>query len=111
VAFDRGISVFHLLGLAEPAAVLAGVVLRGPLALLSILPPAERDDRAVLLDHVRELIGGDSYERSLTRGAAMSDDDVVAYALEQLDIAESMNPAPAALHRLDVSHQAGGRLA
>jgi tetratricopeptide (TPR) repeat protein len=111
VAFDRGISVFHLLGLSEPAAVLAGVMLRGPLALLSILPPAERDDRAVLLDHVRELIGGDSYERSLTRGAAMSDDDVVAYALEQLDIAESMNPAPAALYRLDVGHQAGGRLA
>jgi hypothetical protein len=30
VAFDRSISVFDALGLAEPAAVLAGVVLRGP---------------------------------------------------------------------------------
>ncbi len=95
VAFDRGISVFHFLGLAEPAAVLAGVVLRGPLAALSILPQAERRDRAVLLDHVRELIGGDTYERDLTQGAALSDDEVVAYALEQLDIAESRNPAPA----------------
>jgi hypothetical protein len=94
VAFDRGISVFHSLGLAEPVAVLAGVVLRGPLVVLSILPQAERRDRAVLLDQVRELIGGDTYERDLAQGAAMTGDEVVAYALEQLDIAESKNPAP-----------------
>ncbi len=94
VAFDRGISVFHSLGLAEPAAVLAGVVLRGPLAVLSILPQAERDDRALLLDHVRELIGGATYERALMQGAAMGDGEAAAYALEQLDIAETRNLAP-----------------
>jgi predicted ATPase/class 3 adenylate cyclase len=111
VAFDRGISVFDDLGLAEPAAVLAGIALQGPLAALSILPQAERDDRAVALDRVRTLIGGTTYERRLAQGAAMNGDEAVTYALEQLDIAESKNPAPAALYRLDVGHQAGGRLA
>ena len=82
------------LGLAEPAAVLAGVALRGPLAVLSILPPAERDDRAVLLERVRTLIGRTTYERVLTRGAAMNADEVVTYALEQLDAAESKDLAP-----------------
>jgi hypothetical protein len=94
VAFDRGISVFHSLGLAEPAAVLAGVVLSGPLAVLSILPQAERDDRAALLDHVRSLIGRTTYERDMARGAAMNADEAVTYALEQLDTAESNNLAP-----------------
>jgi predicted ATPase len=94
VAFDRGISVFHSLGLAEAAAVVAGVVLRGPLAVLSILPQAERDDRAILLDHVRELIGGTTYERALTQGAAMGGGEAAAYALELLDIAETSNLAP-----------------
>jgi hypothetical protein len=73
--------------------------------VLSTLPQAERDDRAVLLDHVRALIGDTTYERDLAQGAGMTDDEVVAYALEQLDMA-----GPAS-HRLDVSRQAGGRLA
>jgi hypothetical protein len=94
VAFDRGISVLDSLGLAEAAAVLAGVVLRGPLAMLSILPQAERDDRAVLLDRVRTRIGGPGYERALAQGAAMNDTDAVTYALDQLDTAETKSLAP-----------------
>jgi hypothetical protein len=94
VAFDRSISVFDALGLAEPAAVLAGVVLRGPLAVLSILPQAERDDRAVVLDRVRTLVGRTTYERHLTQGAAMNGDEAVTYALEQLDTAETTSLGP-----------------
>jgi predicted ATPase/class 3 adenylate cyclase len=89
VAFDRGISVFDSLGLAEPAALLAGVVLRGPLAVLSVLPPAERDDRAVLLERVRTLIGGTTYERAVAQGAAMNESEAASYALDQLDTAET----------------------
>jgi predicted ATPase/class 3 adenylate cyclase len=89
VAFDRGISVFDALGLTEPAAILAGVVLRGPLAVLSILPPAEREDRAVLLERVRTLIGRTAYERAVAQGAAMNANEAVTYALDALDSAET----------------------
>jgi hypothetical protein len=94
VAFDRGISVFDSLGLADAAAVLAGVVLHGPLAVLSILPPAERDDRAALLDRVRTLLGRTGYERAVARGAAMNDTGAVTYALDQLDTAQTSSLAP-----------------
>ena len=94
VAFDRGISVFDSLGLTEPAAVLAGVVLHGPLAVLSILPPTERDDRAALLERVRTLIGRTGYERAMARGASMNDTEAVTYALDQLDTAETQSLAP-----------------
>ena len=89
VAFDRGIAVFESLGLAEPTAVLAGVALHGPLAVLSVLPQAERDDRAVLLDRVRTLVGRTVYERAVTQGAGMNDNEAAAYALDQLDTAEA----------------------
>jgi len=94
VAFDRGISVFDSLGLAEPAALLAGVVLHGPLAVLSILPRAELDDRAVLLKRVRTLIGRTAYERAIAQGAAMNDNEAVIYALDQLETAEVQSLAP-----------------
>jgi hypothetical protein len=93
VAFDRGISVFGSLGLAEPTAVLAGVVHRGPLAVLSILPQAERDDRAILLERERTLIGRSAYERAVARGAAMNDNEAASYALDQLDTAETKSLA------------------
>ena len=93
VAFDRGISVFGSLGLAEPTAVLAGVVHRGPLAVLSILPQAERDDRAILLERERTLIGRSAYERAVARGAAMDDNEAASYALDQLDTAETKSLA------------------
>jgi hypothetical protein len=94
VAFDRGISIFDSLGLAEPAAVLAGAALSGPRAVLSILPQAERDDRAVLLDRVRTLIGHAGYERCMAQGAALNDSEAATYALDQLDIAEVQSLAP-----------------
>jgi predicted ATPase/class 3 adenylate cyclase len=103
VAFDRGISVFDFLGLTEPAAVLAGVVLRSPLAVLSILPQAERDDRAALLEHVRTLIGRTAYERAVARGAAMNDNEAITYALDQLDTAEGKNLAPVPLPKSTAS--------
>jgi hypothetical protein len=87
VAFDRGISIFHSLGLTEPAVVLAGVALNGPRAVVSILPRAERDDRAVLLDGMRTLIGRAQYERCVAKGAAMTDSEAATYALDQLDMA------------------------
>jgi len=97
VAFDRGISVFDSLGLTEPAAILAGVVLRGPLAVLSILPPAEREDRAVLLERVRTLIGRTAYERAVAQGAAMNANEAVTYALDALDTAEAESLAQSAV--------------
>ena len=94
VAFDRGISVLHSAGLAGPTAVLAGVVLRGPLAVLSILPQAERDDREELLAEVRQQLGPAAYEHAMAQGAAMSDGDAVAYAIGELDRAETASPVP-----------------
>ena len=88
-AVDRGINVFDSLGLAEPAAVLAGAALHGPLAVLSILPPAERDDRTVLLEQVQTLIGRTADKRAVAQGAAMKNDEAIAYALDQLDTAET----------------------
>jgi len=94
VAFDRGISVLDALGLREAAAILAGVVLRGPLAVLSILPPAERDDRAILLGRVHARVGRSVYEDAMERGAAMNDDEAVAYTLDQLDAAGAQELTP-----------------
>jgi hypothetical protein len=94
VAFDRGISVFDALGLTEAVATLAGVVLRGRLAVLSILPSAERDDRTVLLAHVQALIGPSGYEHAMERGASMNDDEAVTYALDQLDAAGTQELTP-----------------
>jgi hypothetical protein len=85
VAFDRSINVFDALGLTEAAATLAGVALRGPLAVLSILPSAEREDRAVVLAHLQALIGRPGYEHAIQRGASMNSDQAVTYALDQLD--------------------------
>ena len=82
--------------LAEPAAVLAGVALHGPLAVLSILPQAERDDRAVLLERVRTLLGRTAYERAVAQGAAMNDDEAITYALDQIDTAETQSLAQSA---------------
>jgi hypothetical protein len=97
VAFDRGISVLDSLGLTVPAAVLTGAVLRGPLAALSILPQAEREDRAVLLERVRTLIGRTAYERALAQGAALNADEAVTYALDALDTAEAESLAKSAV--------------
>jgi hypothetical protein len=95
-AFDRGVIVFDSLGLAEPAAVLAGVALHGPLAVLSILPQAERADRAVLLERVRTLLRRTAYERAVAQGAAMNDDEAITYALDQIDTAENQSLAQSA---------------
>ena len=92
VAFDRGIKVFEALGLTEVVATLAGVVLRGPLAVLSILPSAERDDRAALLTRVQAVIGRSGYDQAMKRGAAMNDDEAVTYALDQLDAIGDSRP-------------------
>jgi hypothetical protein len=65
------------------------VALHGPLAVLSVLPQVERDDRAVLLDRVRTLVGRTVYERAVTQGAGMNDNEAAAYALDQLDTTEA----------------------
>jgi predicted ATPase/class 3 adenylate cyclase len=94
VGFDRGIGIFGTFGLTEAVATLAGVALRGPLAVLSILPSAEREDRAALLAHVQVLMGRSGYEHAVARGASMNDDEAVAYALDQLDAIGTQELAP-----------------
>jgi predicted ATPase/DNA-binding SARP family transcriptional activator/class 3 adenylate cyclase len=87
VTLNVGVEVLADLGFAEPAAVLAGVVTAGPMAPLVAdrLGTAEKERTQRILERVHAALGSKRYERAVDQGAAMSYDDVVAYALSELD--------------------------
>jgi hypothetical protein len=85
LALDRGIQVLADLGESEPATVLAGIALDGPLSALSNLPVAEHTDREHVLQRLRVELGDAQYEKARLRGAHKSYDEVVSYTLGELD--------------------------
>jgi predicted ATPase/class 3 adenylate cyclase len=85
LSLDRGIQVLAMLGEHEPAARFAGIAVTGPLAAVSNLPAAEHADRDQTLQHVRAELGDAAYEAALPRGAELDYDEVVQYALGELD--------------------------
>jgi hypothetical protein len=74
--------LFDRLGRYEPAATIAGFAL-SPLAA-STVPQLSR-----AIAHLREILGGQTYESLARRGEAMTTAEMVTYAYDQIDQART----------------------
>ena len=83
-ALDRGVSVLAALEEFDAAAVFVGIATTGAAAILSITPRTERADREDLVSTIRSTLDAAAYDAATTRGAQMSIDDAVTYALTTL---------------------------
>jgi hypothetical protein len=84
MVFDRGLRILARIGHPDIAAVLAGAV-TGPFQTMSTIPANEVHDQRAAIDEIRTALGPDEYQRATSRGAAMSYEDLVDYALTELD--------------------------
>jgi predicted ATPase/class 3 adenylate cyclase len=84
-SLQRALALLVDLDQAELAAALAGASAQGALATLGLLTEEEQRNERSAIDAARIRIGVNDYDRAFTRGAAMAPDDVVAYALRELD--------------------------
>jgi predicted ATPase len=85
-ALDRAVIVMANVGNPECAAVLGGAVTSGPLAALDTITFAvEGSMRADALAAVRERLGTTRYQGAIRRGAAMNYEELVDYALAEID--------------------------
>jgi predicted ATPase/class 3 adenylate cyclase len=82
---DHSLRVLASLGYAEPAAVLTGFVDRGPAGARSVMAPDELDDRKHAIERVQLDLGSERFQTAVSRGAAMSYEEAVDYALAELD--------------------------
>jgi predicted ATPase/class 3 adenylate cyclase len=83
---DRGVIVMAEVGNPESAAVFGGAVTAGSLAsLTTVAHSVEGSMRADALEVVRERFGVDAYTTSAERGAAMTYEELVDYALAEID--------------------------
>ena len=83
-AIDRGVSVLASLEEFNAAAVFVGIATTGATAILSITPRPERADREKLIAVIHSSLGTADYDAAAERGARMSSDDAVTYALTTL---------------------------
>ena len=84
-ALDRGIHILESCDQPLPAAMITGAVTQGALAGMSMISIAEQDDRAAALEQLKARLGAAELDAALTRGAAMSYDEVVEYTLTELE--------------------------
>jgi predicted ATPase len=84
VGVDRAITVLGAAGESEHVATLAGVCLGGPLAAISTLPRAEREDRTAVIEQSRLDIGLPAFQLAYARGASLPADRVTSYVLDVL---------------------------
>jgi hypothetical protein len=84
-ALDRCVHAFASLEFNEQAAVLAGVVIEGPLADLNYLRGSTAAERRVALDRVRNRLGEAQYNRAVQYGSNLSYEEVVLYARQLFD--------------------------
>ena len=85
-AVNHGVCIAIDLGDWELAATLGVAVNDGPLAgLTTLVHPAERTDRLAALDHAWANLGTDRFDAASTRANAMTYQEVVEYALAELD--------------------------
>ena len=83
-AIDRGVSVLASLEEFDAAAAFVGIATTGAATILSITPRPERADREDLIAAIRSTLGAADYDAATERGARMSIDDAVTYALTTL---------------------------
>ena len=86
---NHGVVMVARVGRPEAAAVMAGVVVDGPLAELDNFPVGgyERGDR--VLGPIAAELGAARFEAACARGAVMAYQDVIDFALLELDDALS----------------------
>jgi predicted ATPase len=89
VALDRGITVLGGAGQSEAVATLAGMCADGPLAPISRLPRLESGYRTIVVDAARARLGERAFREAYERGAAMTVERAVRYALDAVRIAET----------------------
>jgi tetratricopeptide (TPR) repeat protein len=85
-ALDSLVVVLTELGETEVPVVTAGVIhaeVFGPAIVIGSPESRERRERCVAL--ARDALGSAAYEAALARGAAMSDEEALAYTLTELD--------------------------
>ena len=94
VAMGAAVEVIATLGATQTAAVLYGLRERGPFAGMGSQNDAHRIDRERTVERVRAELSDDEFERNAARGAAMSYDEGLDYALAELDrlLAEIEDP-------------------
>jgi predicted ATPase/class 3 adenylate cyclase len=83
-ALDASVGVLTALGEDEPAAVLAGVMrseMFGPIAMLIGIELQRHQAAHAALRH---RLGDDAFQAFVDRGAALDDDDALAYAIAEL---------------------------
>ena len=85
-AIDRGITVLARVGALETAATFAGIVTNGALAGLSIIRVGlEAIEREELIEQLTARLGVTTWETAVARGAAMAYDEIVEYAIGELE--------------------------
>jgi len=83
-ALDWALSALTRTGRPDVAATVLGALTRGALAGVGNFPGVDAA-RARMLDRVRALLGNDETDQLVARGATMSYDELVEYALDHLD--------------------------
>lgn len=86
-ALDWALSSLTKIGRSEAAAVFVGALTKGALAGVGDFPGVV-SARSGMLERIRSTLGDPSTEAALARGAAMSYDEIVEYALVQLQPAD-----------------------
>lgn len=81
---DRTMYALAQLGDDEPVAVLAGVAIRGPLSELNHFYARGADAQTATLEVIKGRLGRIEFEDALSRGATMTYEQAVSYALEHL---------------------------
>jgi hypothetical protein len=90
-AIDRGIAITTRVGALETAATFAGIVTHGTFAGLSInrFGP-DAIEREQLIERLPVELGVATWETAIARGAAMAYDEIVEYALSELERLEEL---------------------
>ena len=83
-ALDWSLSPLIKVGRPEPAATFVGALTGGPLAEMGNFPDVDTA-RARILERLHVALGDDTSDALVGRGAAMTYDEIVDYALHHLE--------------------------
>jgi tetratricopeptide (TPR) repeat protein len=85
-ALDRAIEILVSAGELDRAAVITGVVTRGPFReMTSLQGGPEEQARARVIEELRGRLGAPRFDAAVERGAALSYDEVIDYSVGELD--------------------------
>jgi hypothetical protein len=101
VCLARGAVVMAACGELDTAAVFWGAVADGVFARLTVLPANEIPDHKEFIATVRSELGDDNYTAATARGAAMTYEEITAYAIAAVNDAPSTSAPRRDSHPLD----------